>query len=103
MHAMSLGAFHRFDEQSKELDEAAKLGAPAQQVSGTRVGLLMATGRYDDALKLMTPIEDGSQATAMVTTAVLRAHMQKPAEAEAVTSATARLVSEAQALATAGA
>ena len=84
MHAMSLGAFHRFDEQSKELDEAAKLGAPAQQVSGTRVGLLMATGRYDDALKLMAPIEEGSAATAMVTTAVLRAHMQKPAEAEAL-------------------
>lgn len=84
MHAMSLGALHRFDEQSKELDAAAKLGAPAQRVSGARVGLLMAVGRYDDALKLMTPIEEGSQATAMVTTAVLRAHMQKPEEAESL-------------------
>ena len=83
-HALALGALHRFDEQSKELDEAAKLDALAQRVSGARVGLLMATGRYDDAQKLMAPIEEGSPATAMVTTAVLRAHMQRTEEAEAL-------------------
>ena len=80
--AVSLGAFHQFDAESKELDEAAKLGAPGQNVAAARVALLEATGKYDEAQKLMTPIDDRSKATAMVTAAVLAAHMQKPDESE---------------------
>jgi tetratricopeptide (TPR) repeat protein len=80
--ALSLGAFHQFDAESKELDEAAKLGAPAQNVAGARVALLEAIGKYDEAQTLMTPIDDRSKATAMVTAAVLAAHMQKTDESE---------------------
>ena len=80
--ALSLGAFHQFDAESKELDEAAKLGAPGQNVAGARVALFEATGKYDEAQKLMTPIDDRSKATAMVTAAVLAAHMQKADESE---------------------
>ena len=80
--ALALGSLHLFDVESKELDEAARLGAPAQRVAGTRVALFEATGKYDEAQKLMTPIDDHSKATAMVTAAVLEAHMQRTDEAE---------------------
>jgi tetratricopeptide (TPR) repeat protein len=81
-HAQTLGALHLFDEEAKELDEAAKLGAPPERVTGARIGMLMAIGRYDEAQKLLGPIVEASPATAMVTVAVLRGHMQKPDEAE---------------------
>jgi tetratricopeptide (TPR) repeat protein len=80
--ALSLGALHKFDAEAKELDEAAKLGAPGPAVAGARVALFEATGRYDEAQKLMPPVDDHSRATAMVTAAVLAAHMQKPDESE---------------------
>ena len=81
-HALALGALHLFDAEAKELDDAGRLGTPGQGVPGARVALLEATGKYDDAVKLMTPIDDHSKATAMVTMAVLDAHMQKTDEAE---------------------
>jgi tetratricopeptide (TPR) repeat protein len=81
-HALTLGALHLFDAESKELDEASRLGAPPQRVAGARVALFEALGKYDDAEKLMAPIDDRSGATAMVTSAVLFAHQQKADESE---------------------
>ncbi|MDB5216637.1 MAG: hypothetical protein JWO86_4564 [Myxococcaceae bacterium] len=82
IHAVTLGALHLFDAEAKELDEAARLGAPAERVSGARIALFEATGKYDEAQKLMLPIDDHSKAVAMVTAAVLASHMQKTDEAE---------------------
>jgi tetratricopeptide (TPR) repeat protein len=81
-HALALGTFHLFDAESKELDEAARLNGPPQSIAGARVALLEATGKYDEAQKLMAPIDERSGATAMVTSAVLASHMQKTDEGE---------------------
>jgi tetratricopeptide (TPR) repeat protein len=81
-HAVTLGALHRFPDEAKELDEAARLGASRFRVASARVALLMATGHYDDAQKLMTPIDERSSPTALVTAAVLAGKMQKHDEAE---------------------
>ena len=81
-HALTLGALHHFDTEAGELDEAARLGGPADRIASARVALFEATGQYDEALKLMPPVDDHSRATAMVTAAVLATHMQKTDEAE---------------------
>jgi tetratricopeptide (TPR) repeat protein len=83
-HALTLGALHKFDADDLELDEAARLGAPAERVASARVALYEATGKYDEALKLMPPVTDHSKAPAIVTAAVLATHMQKTDEAEAL-------------------
>ncbi|MDB5214604.1 MAG: hypothetical protein JWO86_2531, partial [Myxococcaceae bacterium] len=81
-HAQTLGALHQFDAEAGELDEAARLGAPADRVASTRVALFEAIGKYEEALKLIPPVDDHSKATAYVTAAVLSTHMQKTDEAE---------------------
>jgi hypothetical protein len=80
--AVTLGALHKFDEEAKELDEAARLRAPSHRVTAARLALLIATGRYDDAQKLSTPIDDQSSPVALVNAAVLAGRMQKYDEAE---------------------
>lgn len=81
-HAQALAALHKFDEASAELDEAAKLNGPGQDIAGSRVSILMAKGRYDEAAKLVAPIDERSSPIAMLTTAILDGRMQKTAEAE---------------------
>lgn len=81
-HALALGALHKFDAAWAELDEAARLNAPPDRVKGSRVSILMARGRYDEAEKLLAPLDDHSLPTAMVTTAILDGRMQKNDEAE---------------------
>lgn len=81
-HALALGALHEFDEEAKELDEGARLGAPAYRVASARLAMLIATGRYDDAQKLSRPIDDLSTPVALVNAAVLAGRMQKYDEAE---------------------
>lgn len=81
-HALGLSSLHRFEDAAKELDEAAATGVPASRVASARVGILMATGRYDEAQKLLPALADDSAPTAIITHAVLAAHMQKPDEAE---------------------
>lgn len=81
-HATTLGAFHEFDAQAKELDEAAALKAPAGRVNESRASLLVAQGRYDDAQKLYAPVHEHSSPVALIKAAVLAGRMQKPDESE---------------------
>lgn len=81
-HAMTLGALHKFEAQGKELDEAAALKASSGRVADSRVSLLMAQGRYDDAQKLFPAVGANATPTAMVMGAVLAGRMQKPDESE---------------------
>jgi tetratricopeptide (TPR) repeat protein len=80
-HALTLGALHQFDAATKELDEAARLGTPAERVNPTRAALLTAVGRYDEAEKL-TPLTEKSAPLAIATAAALAGRMQKHDEAE---------------------
>jgi tetratricopeptide (TPR) repeat protein len=43
---------HRFDDASSDLDQAEKLGAPAARVRASRVSILEARGRLEEALTL---------------------------------------------------
>ena len=81
-HSMTLGAFHEFDAQAKELDEAEALGAPAGRVASSRASLSMAQGRYDEARKLLPAVDAHSSPTALIMAAVLAGRMQKPDESE---------------------
>lgn len=45
-------ALHRFDEAWTDLDEAERRGAPAADTRGTRVSILAARGRLEEALAL---------------------------------------------------
>ena len=81
-HAATLGAFHEFDAEAKELDEAAVLKPGSPRVSASRVSLFMAQGHYDEAATLLGAPDEHSSPTALITAAVLAGRMQKPDESE---------------------
>lgn len=80
--ALAHAALHRFDAALKALDEAAKLGAPAERVASSRASILIALGRYDEAEKLTPPVTDKGSPVALISAAVLAGRMQKHDESD---------------------
>lgn len=87
--ALTLGAFHRFDDELAELDKSATHAdrTLAPRLAGTRAGAFIALGRYDEAEKLMPPVEQVNpqhqQAPlALTSAAALAGRMQKVDESE---------------------
>ncbi|HEY6461325.1 MAG TPA: hypothetical protein VIY73_14265 [Polyangiaceae bacterium] len=82
--ASALGSIHRFADALGELDRAQDHGAPKEEVVRARAGLLLATGRIDDAASLEpapahaqgAPIED------LVLRGGIDAQRGEPAESE---------------------
>jgi tetratricopeptide (TPR) repeat protein len=74
------GVFHRWDDATKDLDTAEKLGAPADVLDGARGSIAMARGRYDDAAKYIH--DDAPNASDLATAAVLAGLRQKHAAAQ---------------------
>jgi tetratricopeptide (TPR) repeat protein len=54
----ALSAIHEFAAATAELDAAAKLGADADDVARARAGVLLATGREDDAKALLPSVDE---------------------------------------------
>lgn len=75
-------ALHRFQAAEKELDAAAKLNGDPVRIASTRASVLLATGRYDEADKIIPPVTEKTRPIALVTRAVLAAHMQRADESE---------------------
>lgn len=83
--AVSLGAFHKFDDEMKQLDLAAttKDRGLAARIPEARATVLLTLGRYDEAEKLMKPIDaETHSAIALTVAAVLAGHMQKIDESD---------------------
>lgn len=79
-HARVLSTFHRFDEATKELDEAERLGGNKERIASARAGIALALGRYDDAKKLYPP--EPREPTEIATRAALAGRMLDHANAE---------------------
>ena len=73
-------ALHRWDEATKDLDAAEKLGAPADSLAGARASIAMARGRYDEAAKHYRA--DAPDASDVALAGVLAGLQQKHADAE---------------------
>jgi tetratricopeptide (TPR) repeat protein len=58
--ASALSAIHEFAAAWAELDRAAALKTPAQDLAGERAAILLATGREDEALPLLQPLDRAS-------------------------------------------
>lgn len=73
-------ALHRWDEATKDLDAAEKLGASADALSGARGSIAMARGRYDEAAKYIRA--DVPDASDVAMAAVLAGLQQRHGDAE---------------------
>jgi tetratricopeptide (TPR) repeat protein len=73
-------AFHRWDEATKDLDEASRLGASADVLAGARGSIAMARGQYDEAAKYIR--EDTTDANDLATAAVLAGLRQRHSDAQ---------------------
>jgi hypothetical protein len=82
--ALTLGAFHKFDAELKELDQAIAINKSlTNQSIVARTAVFMALGRYDDAAALMPKDSNNLRTPSSLTiAAVLAAHMQKIDESE---------------------
>jgi tetratricopeptide (TPR) repeat protein len=80
--ALAHGALHRFEAELSELDKAKTLGAAEARVASARAGVLIATGRYDEADALLPQAGPNSRPADLVTRAVLLGHMQRLDDAE---------------------
>ncbi len=80
--ASALSAIHAFPEATAELDAAApKNPAEAKMVSRARGSILLATGREDEAAKVLT-IADDAPSEDLAMRAGVEARLGNPAEAE---------------------
>lgn len=80
--ATSESALHRFESALKELDAAKAANAQATLVLATRASILLALGKYDEALALQLPNADARDPTTTASAAILACKMQKTAECE---------------------
>lgn len=75
-------ALHRWDEATKDLDAAEKLGTPTDDLAPARGSIAMARGQYDEAAKLLRA--DGADASDIAMTAVLAGLRQKHSDAQSL-------------------
>jgi tetratricopeptide (TPR) repeat protein len=82
MRALVHGALHRFDAALKDLDAAEALKADPDRIASTRASIYAATGRYDEAEKILPAPNAKSRPHVLVVAATLAGQMQKHDEAE---------------------
>ena len=76
--ALTLGAFHKFNEELVVLDSIAPTDrALLPRIAGARSALFLAIGRYDEAEKLMPPVERARGPLSLTSAAALAGRMQK--------------------------
>lgn len=81
-HASTLAAFHKFDAALQELDEAEKLGKKKEATASSRVSILLALGKYDEAIALLPPDYEKRNYEVLSIAGVIEARRQKIDEAE---------------------